>query len=37
MSFRRLKNVEFANIEDILHSCLKNISSTATYIFPNKA
>ena len=30
MSFRRLKNVGFANLEGILHSCLKNISSSAT-------
>ena len=30
LSFRRLKNVGFANLEEILHSCLKNISSCAT-------
>ena len=30
MSFRRLKNVGFANLEDILHGYLKNISSSDT-------
>ena len=26
MSLRHLKDVEFANLEDVLHSCLKGIS-----------
>ena len=30
MLFRRFKNVGFANLEDILDSYLKNISSSAT-------
>ena len=36
MSFRRLKNVAFANLEYILHTCLENIlSSTTKHISEN--
>ena len=35
MPFRRLKNVGFANLEDILHSCLKNTSSSKDIFWKN--
>ena len=37
MSFRHLKNVRFAKLVDILHSCLKDISFSATKDILEKA
>ena len=36
MSFRRLKDVGFANLEDSLHSCLKDISYSGMKDMPQR-